>query len=78
MNENYQADPFTIIKLCQHNEAIIFNNLVSVEIYVNINESWLSTFFVQEFAQRLKHSVDKGFDEVYSLIDLCSGEWHNI
>ena len=31
MNENYQADPFAIIKLCQHNEAIIFNNLVSTE-----------------------------------------------
>ena len=41
MNENYQADPFTIIKLCQHNEAIIFNNLVSAESYVNVRADWV-------------------------------------
>ena len=44
MNENYQADPFTIIKLCQHNEAIIFNNLVSAESYVNVRADYVLFF----------------------------------
>ena len=87
MNENYCTDPFAVQKVRSHSEAIIFNNLVSYGMTVcyrtlttlppsspQTPPIHLLTNHFKDFANRLQGTVDKGFDEVYSLIDLCLGK----
>ena len=45
-------------------------------MYIEFNQNdfvFSTKITFKDFANRLQGTVDKGFDEVYSLIDLCLG-----